>query len=101
MAKPTKEICQDYFNLFIQMDDGEWEKIDRRLVRDRSPEDIEAIQEDFVAFTRFVWSNFIDLQLEFEDPVIERILAARGSEALDQLEVSQESLEALRPNPAS
>ena len=96
--KTTKNVCEDYYNLFLQMDDGEWEKIDRQLAGDRTPDEIEVIQKDFVAFTQFVWTNFIGLKLEFEDPIIERIVAAHGSGVLDQLDVSQESLEALRPN---
>lgn len=98
MVKTTKNVCEDYYNLFLQMDDGEWEKIDRQLAGDRTPDEIEVIQKDFVAFTQFVWTNFIGLKLEFEDPIIERIVAAHGSGVLDQLDVSQESLEALRPN---
>ena len=96
MVKTTKEICENYYNLFLQMDDGEWEKVDRQLAGDYTPDEVEAIQKDFVAFTQFVWSNFIGLKLEFEDPIIERIIAAHGSGVLDQLDVSQESLEALR-----
>ena len=98
MAKPSSETCQQFYNLFIDMDDGNWETVDRRLARERSPEEVETIQEDFVAFTQFVWSNFIDLRLEYEDPVIERIIDARGADALEALEVDQESLEALRPD---
>ena len=98
MAKPSSETCQQFYNLFINMNDGSWESVDRRLARERSPEEVETIQEDFVAFTQFVWSNFIDLRLEYEDPVIERIIDARGADALEALEVDQESLEALRPD---
>ena len=97
MAKPSRETCQKFYNLFISMDDGTWEAVDRRLAREHSAEEVEAIQAAFVAFTQFVWSNFIDLRLEPEDPVIERIIDARGADALEGLGVDQKSLEALRP----
>ena len=98
MAKPSSKTCQQFYNLFISMNDGTWEAVDRRLARDHSAEEVEAIQADFVAFTRFVWSNFIDLRLELEDPVIERIIDARGADALEGLVVDQKSLDALRPD---
>ena len=89
------EVWQTYYDRFISMNDAAWDRIDERLGRERSPEEIEEIQENFIAFTRFVWSNFVDLKLEFEDPVLERILSVRGPDALNTLGVKEDNLDAL------
>ena len=68
---------------------------DRSVANAALLEKIEEIHEDFVAFTRFVWSNFVDLKLELEEPVVERILAVRGPDALKTLGVRQENLSVL------
>ena len=94
------DYWQTLYDRFIAMDDEAWEKVDRRLVSERSPEEIEKIHEDFVTFTRFVWSNFIDLKLDFNDPVISRILDARGGDALKTIGVKEDNLNALRPDLA-
>ena len=62
---------QELFGQFIEMDDHDWNAADDRLAKGCPPEKAEEISEDFVSFTRFVWSNFIDLKLDFDDHVIE------------------------------
>jgi hypothetical protein len=94
------EYWQTLYDRFMDMDDEAWEKVDRRLGRECSPEEIEKIHEDFVTFTRFVWSNFIDLKLDFNDPVIERIVEARGENALKTIGVTEDNLNALQPDLA-
>ena len=100
MSKASGEArgWQTFYDRFIGMNDDAWETVDRRLARECSPQKVEEIQQDFVAFTRFVWSNFIDLKLDFNDPVLERILEARGKESLKSLGVAEENLDALRPD---
>ena len=44
MAKPSRETCQKFYNLFISMDDGTWEVVDRRLAREHSAEEVEAVK---------------------------------------------------------
>ncbi len=102
MTKPPvpAEAWQDFYNRFIEMNNEAWDQVDRRLSRECPPEKVDEIQEDFVAFTRFVWSNFIDLKLDFEEPVLERIFDVQGADALNSLGVKEENLDALRPEAA-
>jgi hypothetical protein len=50
---------QDLFGQFIEMNDHDWSAADDRLAKDSPPEKIIG---DFVSFTRFVRSNFIDFR---------------------------------------
>ncbi len=88
---------QELFGQFIEMDDHDWNAADDRLAKGCPPEKAEEILEDFVSFTRFVWSNFIDLKLDFDDHVIENIIEARGADSLESLGVRRENLNAFRP----
>lgn len=82
---------------FMSMDDGQWEAVDAHLTENFSPEKRQEIENDFVAFTRFVWGAVIEHKLRINDEVISQIAEVCGPESLVNLGVNEENLQALRP----
>ena len=93
-AAPWETLYGD----FISMNDNTWSLVDRRLAQNCSPEKVDEILEDYVRFTKFIWTNVKNLQLDIDDSVIEMILKVRGADSLDNLGVDKDNLNALRPN---